>query len=77
MVVLDDVNTSEQLKSLVGEPIWFGAGSRVIITSRDKHVLTSGGVPQTQIHKVKEMDTQYSLKLYCLNAFNESQPKMG
>ncbi|RDY12891.1 TMV resistance protein N, partial [Mucuna pruriens] len=74
LVVLDNVNTSEQLKYLVGKPICFGPGSRVLITSRDKHVLTSGGVHQ--IHKVKEMDPPCSLKLFCLNAFNESQPKM-
>ncbi|NP_001235633.1 TIR-NBS-LRR type disease resistance protein [Glycine max] len=75
LVVLDDVNTSEQLKYLVGKPICFGPGSRVLITSRDKRVLTSGGV--YQIHKVKEMDPRDSLKLFCLNAFNESHPKMG
>ncbi|KAL3031650.1 hypothetical protein AAZX31_02G039700 [Glycine max] len=75
LVVLDDVNTSEQIKDLVGEPTCFGAGSRVIITSRDQNVLTSGGVHQ--IHEVKEMDSRDSLKLFCLNAFNESQPKMG
>lgn len=74
--MLDDVNTLEEFKSLVGEPICFGAGSRVIITSRDMHVLLSGGSVH-QIHEVKEMNPQDSLKLFCLNAFNESQPKMG
>ncbi|RDY12890.1 TMV resistance protein N, partial [Mucuna pruriens] len=75
LLVLEDVNTSEQLKYLVGEPICFGAGSRVIVTSRDKHVLTSGGVKQ--IHQVRKMDPRDSLKLFCLNAFNESHPKKG
>jgi len=75
MVVLDDVNTSEELKDLVTKPICFGAGSRVIVTSRDQDVLTSGGLHQ--IHEVKEMDPIDSLKLFCLNAFNESQPKTG
>ncbi|XP_061355002.1 disease resistance protein RUN1-like [Gastrolobium bilobum] len=74
-IVLDDVHSSEQLKYLVGESVCFGPGSRVIVTSRDKHELVSGGVHQ--IHEVKEMDFQDSLKLFCLNAFNESQPKMG
>ncbi|KAK7379712.1 hypothetical protein VNO78_34401 [Psophocarpus tetragonolobus] len=50
-------------------------GSRIIITTRDKHVFTSGRVHQ--IHEDKEMDYQDSLKLFCLNSFNENQPKMG
>ncbi|XP_017429477.1 disease resistance protein RUN1 isoform X2 [Vigna angularis] len=75
MVVLDDVNTSEELRYLVTKPVCFGAGSRVIITSRDQDVLTSGGLDQ--IHEVKEMKPLDSLKLFCLIAFNESQPKMG
>ncbi|WVZ24992.1 hypothetical protein V8G54_003536, partial [Vigna mungo] len=75
MVVLDDVNTSEELRYLVTKPVCFGAGSRVIITSRDQDVLTSGGLDR--IHEVKEMKPLDSLKLFCLIAFNESQPKMG
>ncbi|XP_029127089.1 TMV resistance protein N-like isoform X2 [Cajanus cajan] len=75
LVVLDDVTTSEQIKYLVGEPIYFGQGSRVIITSRDQDVLTSGGVHQ--IYEVKEMCPKDSLKLFNLHAFKESQLKMG
>ncbi|KAL2333912.1 hypothetical protein Fmac_015125 [Flemingia macrophylla] len=75
LVVLDDVNTPEQIKYLVGEPICFGRGSKVIITSRDKDVLTCAGVQQ--IHEVKEMCPKDSLKLFNLHAFKESQPKMG
>jgi len=75
MVVIDDVNTSEELQYLVTKPVCFGAGSRVIVTSRDQNVLTSGELHQ--IHEVKEMGPLDSLKLFCLNAFNESQPKTG
>ena len=39
LLVLDDVNHSNQLKKLVGKGNWFGSGSRVIITTRDKHLL--------------------------------------
>ena len=39
LLVLDDVNKSKQLKMLVGEHNWFGSGSRIIITTRDAHLL--------------------------------------
>jgi len=37
--VLDDVNQFKQLEKLAGEPNWFGQGSRVIITTREEHLL--------------------------------------
>jgi ABC-type glutathione transport system ATPase component len=43
LVVLDDVDDHKQLESLAAESKWFGPGSRIIITSRDKHVLTAWG----------------------------------
>jgi replication-associated recombination protein RarA len=40
LLILDDVNKLDQLKRLVGKHNWFGSGSRVIITTRDKHLLS-------------------------------------
>ena len=39
LLVLDDVNHLNQLENLAGEHHWFGLGSRIIITTRDEHVL--------------------------------------
>ena len=39
LLVLDDVDQLDQLKWLAGKHDWFGSGSRVIITTRDKHLL--------------------------------------
>ncbi|MED6112668.1 hypothetical protein PIB30_063664 [Stylosanthes scabra] len=47
LLVLDDVNEQEQLKAIAGKPEWFGPGSRLIITTRDKHLLTLHGVKRT------------------------------
>ncbi|GJU32282.1 Toll/interleukin-1 receptor domain-containing protein [Tanacetum coccineum] len=41
LIVLDDVDDREQLEVLAGEPNWFEFGSRVIITTRDKQVLSA------------------------------------
>ncbi|TKY63562.1 TMV resistance protein N [Spatholobus suberectus] len=43
LIVLDDVNDSDQLEILVGACDWFGPGSRIIITGRDKQVFANEG----------------------------------
>ena len=44
LIVLDDVDGQEQLEALVGKHDWFGLGSRIIVTSRDIHLLRRHGV---------------------------------
>nr|WIL60056.1 nodulation protein [Melilotus officinalis] len=39
LVVLDDVNDPQQLETLVGTLDWFGTGSRIIVTTKDKQVV--------------------------------------
>ncbi|KAK3415820.1 hypothetical protein EUGRSUZ_H01449 [Eucalyptus grandis] len=41
LLVLDDVDHLDQLNALVGQGNWFGEGSRIFVTSRDRHLLTS------------------------------------
>ncbi|KAI9119689.1 hypothetical protein K1719_009078 [Acacia pycnantha] len=74
-VVLDDISTVEQLEYLVGEPHCFGRGSKILITTRDKHGLISKGVDV--IYKVKELQLDHSYKLFNLNAFNTDRAIMG
>ncbi|MED6113711.1 hypothetical protein PIB30_073392 [Stylosanthes scabra] len=67
LLVLDDVDDPEQLKAIAGKPEWFGTGSRVIITTRDKHLLTLHGVERTyEVQGLNEVD---SLNLLTWNAF--------
>ena len=40
LIVLDDVNDDEQLKALARKD-WFGPGSIIIVTSRDRHLLNT------------------------------------
>ncbi|KAK3416431.1 hypothetical protein EUGRSUZ_H02173 [Eucalyptus grandis] len=44
LIILDDVDDEHQLNALAGDCEWFGKGSRIIITTRNKHLLTSHGV---------------------------------
>ncbi|KAL4355836.1 hypothetical protein AHAS_Ahas09G0026500 [Arachis hypogaea] len=74
-IVLDDVHTSELLETLLGVGHdYLGFGSKVIVTTRDKHVL-QGRVIIHHIHGVKEMNFENSLKLFSLNAFNKHCPE--
>ncbi|KAL3747238.1 hypothetical protein ACJRO7_016078, partial [Eucalyptus globulus] len=50
LIVVDDVNQLIQLETLVGGCDWFGCGSRIIITTRDEHLLVAHHVES--IYKV-------------------------
>ena len=49
LLILDDVEDSKEVENLLGECDWFASGSRVIITTRDRHVLTTFGKRSSNI----------------------------
>ncbi|XVE84670.1 hypothetical protein DITRI_Ditri17bG0031800 [Diplodiscus trichospermus] len=75
LLVLDDVDDSTQLKSLVGNRKWFGVGSRIIVTTRDERLLTELEVNGR--YKVEELNREDSLQLFCWHAFRRPNPKNG
>ncbi|XP_061368862.1 disease resistance protein RUN1-like isoform X2 [Gastrolobium bilobum] len=66
-IVLDNVGEVEQLEKLAVNRDWLGAGSRVIIISRDKHILQEYGVDV--IYNVQLLNYGNALKLFCAKAF--------
>jgi hypothetical protein len=72
LVVLDDVDHLKQLHSLVGNFKLFGQGSKLIVTTRDEHVLTELGVNEK--YKVEEMHHDESLQLFHWHAFRIAEP---
>jgi len=70
LIVLDDIKDAEQLEVLMGLVDWLGAGSRIIITTRDKQVL-AGKVDD--IYEVEPLDSAESLQLFNLHAFNKQK----
>ncbi|CAL2279018.1 unnamed protein product [Prunus armeniaca] len=72
LLILDDVDQLNQLKYLAGSSDWFGAGSRIIITTRDEHLLLAHGVEFT--YQVKELESDEALELFSSNAFPTSRP---
>ena len=72
LLILDDVDDEKQLQMLAVKHGSFGPGSRIIITSRDEHVLDSHGV--TRIYQTKELSDEDALKLFSWKAFKRDQP---
>jgi hypothetical protein len=72
LVILESL---DQLQSLARELGWFGLGSWIIITTRDKHLLCRHGVHK--IYKLGALNGRDALKLFCLKAFKNEQPREG
>ncbi|XP_059628662.1 disease resistance protein Roq1-like isoform X3 [Cornus florida] len=75
LVVLDDVDKREQLDAVAGEHGWFGVGSRIIITTRNKHLLTVHGVNES--HTVEALNEDEAIQLLSWKAFKQSFPSEG
>ncbi|KAL3351329.1 hypothetical protein AABB24_019758 [Solanum stoloniferum] len=73
LFIIDDVNHQEQLEFLVGEPEWFGRGSRIILTARDKHLLISQ--VGDNVYEVQLLSEDEALELFSRHAFREKTPK--
>ena len=75
LLVLDDVSDIKQLENLARECGWFGKGSKIIITTRDKKLLARHGVDL--IHRVQELAGDEALELFSRNAFKSNRPSVG
>ncbi|XP_039059060.1 TMV resistance protein N-like [Hibiscus syriacus] len=68
LVVIDDVDNLQHLKCLVGRHDWFSLGSRIIITTRDEHLLQSYLVDD--VYKPSTLNENETLQLFSLKAFD-------
>uniref|UniRef100_A0A251TS18 Putative disease resistance protein (TIR-NBS-LRR class) family n=1 Tax=Helianthus annuus TaxID=4232 RepID=A0A251TS18_HELAN len=75
LVVLDDVDDIEQLEALAGDRTWFKAGSTIIITTRDRHVLIAHRVKS--IHDVNLLSHEEGIRLFRKYAFGKESPIEG
>ncbi|KAL5776168.1 hypothetical protein ACOSP7_009094 [Xanthoceras sorbifolium] len=73
LIVLDDVNTLKQLETLTEGLDGFGPGSRIIITTRERHVLYDYGV--NKIYEVEAFDNHEAHQLFCKHAFKLDNPR--
>ncbi|WVZ17061.1 hypothetical protein V8G54_010043 [Vigna mungo] len=73
LLILDDVNKLQQLNALCGNREWFGSGSRIIITTRDIHLLRGQRVDQ--VFAMTGMNVDESIELFSWHAFKQASPK--
>lgn len=74
LIFLDDVDDSQQLDNLIGRHDWFGLGSRIVITTRNKGWVTSC-VDAT--YEVDKLNYKEAHLLFCRYAFKQDRPKEG
>nr|AFP55569.1 TIR-NBS-LRR [Rosa rugosa] len=74
LLVLDNVDQSEQLEKLVGEKDWFGLRSRIIITTRNQLVLVTHGVEKP--YELKGLNNDEALQLFSWKAFRKYEPEV-
>ncbi|KAG6625084.1 hypothetical protein CIPAW_16G071400 [Carya illinoinensis] len=72
LLILDDVNESRQLKELAGNKNWFSPGSRIVITTRDQHLLTYHQVDS--MYEVQGLDDNQAIQLFSWHAFKTDKP---
>ncbi|CDY14918.1 BnaA02g22600D [Brassica napus] len=75
LIVLDDVDDQEQLEVLAKSSSWFGPGSRIIVTTKDKKILKAHRI--NDIYHVDFPSEEEALEILYLSAFKKSPPPDG
>ncbi|CAA7043065.1 unnamed protein product [Microthlaspi erraticum] len=70
-LVVDDIDNLDQLHALAEETSWFGAGSRIIVTTRDKGLFSSSGV--RFVYHVDVLDNDNAIQVLKRFAFEGGQ----
>lgn len=74
MLIVDGVDNIEQMENVQKVATWFGAGSRVIVTTRDKGLLVDNGV--RHVYEVKCLKIHEALQLFYQFAFKQQTPSI-
>ncbi|GJZ71544.1 TMV resistance protein N-like protein [Tanacetum coccineum] len=75
LIVLDDVGHIDHLNKLAGSHDWFGDGSRILITTRNKDLVIAHNVNHT--HNVRMLDANEAIKLFIRCALVAGRPLKG
>ena len=73
LLIVDDVDKYEQLQALARNHDWFSHESRIIVTTKDKHLLEMYRVDY--IYRVEGLANDKSLELFSLTMFNKTTPR--
>ncbi|PRQ44688.1 putative winged helix-turn-helix DNA-binding domain, toll-like receptor [Rosa chinensis] len=75
LLVFDDVDSCDHLEKLAGHKSWFGEGSRIIVTTRDKRLLTERRIELS--FELVRLNDNDALELFSHKAFEKDQPEEG
>ncbi|XP_039157772.1 disease resistance protein RPV1-like [Eucalyptus grandis] len=85
LIVLDNLDKKEQLEKLAGKCDWFGLGSRIIITTRDKGILMTQMESSSKEDlsqpkgildfEVNAMEFDQALQLFSKHTFGSDSPR--
>ncbi|XP_070001794.1 TMV resistance protein N-like [Nicotiana sylvestris] len=70
LVVLDDIDHRDHLEYLAGDLGWFGNGSRIIATTRDKHLIGK----KDALYEMTTLADHEAIQLFNRYAFKEDVP---
>ncbi|KAK3430274.1 hypothetical protein EUGRSUZ_E01804, partial [Eucalyptus grandis] len=73
LLLLDDTDKASQLDALVRNHEWFGKGSKIIITTRDRGILNMPTLVDGT-YELIDMDFNDSLQLFSKHAFKRDYP---
>ena len=74
LLILDDVDKLDQIERLIGGCDWFAFGSRVIVTTRNKHLLQTLRTCHST-YKVEGLYDHEALELFSMHAFHKNKPE--
>ncbi|XP_075080796.1 TMV resistance protein N-like [Nicotiana tabacum] len=70
LIMLDDIDHKDHLEYLAGDIGWFGNGSRVVVTTRNKHFIGKDDA----IYEVTALPDHESIQLFYQHAFKKEGP---
>ncbi|KAL3355261.1 hypothetical protein AABB24_019372 [Solanum stoloniferum] len=70
LIVLDDIDHGDHLEYLAGDVGWFGNGSRVIVTTRNRHLIGK----DVAIYEVPTLPNDEAMQLFNQHAFKKEVP---
>ena len=72
LIVVDNVDKLEQLEALVGGHDWFGAGSMIIVATRNNHLISAYEFDQK--YRIQGMNHDHALELFSWHAYCKDHP---
>ena len=73
LIILDDVDNTYQIETLLGQCDCFASGSRIIMTTRYKSLLVKRNGLSTYDYGVKELHKDEAIKLFRKHAFPSNE----